>query len=257
MQRALLLRQQRDERFLERRLAGLVEHFLQRAVGNDLAVVHRHQPIEALRFVHIGRRDHHAHLRPAGADCVDQIPELAARQRVDAGRRLVENEQIRIVDQRAAQAELLLHAAGQLAGRAVLERIERGGGQELGDPGAALGRRLPEQPAEEIDVLKHAQRRIKIAAEALRHVGDARAQALEVRRCWPLAIEDDDLSALDRAHAGNERQQGRLADAVRADHADHLARRDLDGHIVERDRRPVTVRNSFKPSDIAPVIAAA
>ena len=44
-------------------------------------------------------------------------------KRVDAGRRLVENEQIRIVDQRAAQAELLLHAARKLAGGAGLEWI--------------------------------------------------------------------------------------------------------------------------------------
>ena len=80
---------------------------------------------------------------------------------------------VRIVDQRAAQTELLLHAAGELAGRPILERIERGGGQKLGDPGAALGSRLPEQPAEEVDILENAKRRIEIAAEALRHVGDA------------------------------------------------------------------------------------
>ena len=57
---------------------------------------------EALRFIHIRRRNEHAHLRSPRSDGVDQIPELAARQRIDAGGRLVKNKQIRIVDQRAA-----------------------------------------------------------------------------------------------------------------------------------------------------------
>src|SRR5215831_3600893 len=55
-----------------------------------------------------------------GANSVDQVPELAARQWVNASGGLVENEQVRIVDQRAAKAELLLHAAGKLAGGAGL-----------------------------------------------------------------------------------------------------------------------------------------
>ena len=194
MVRALLLRQQRDEGFLQRRLAGLVQHFLQRAAGDDLAVVHGHQPIEALRFVHVGGGDHHAHLRATRADSVDQIPELAARQRVDAGGRLVEDQQVRIVDQRAAEAELLLHAAGELAGRSGLERIKRSRGQKLCDLGAAFGRRLPEQTAEEIDVLEYAQRRIEIAAEPLRHVGDARAQAFELGGALEIAVEHHDLA---------------------------------------------------------------
>ena len=95
VQGALGLRHQRDERLVEIGFARLGEQLLQRAGGDDLAVVHRHQPVEALGFVHIGGGDHHAHLRAAGADRVDEIPELAARQRIDAGRRLVENEKIR------------------------------------------------------------------------------------------------------------------------------------------------------------------
>ena len=158
----------------------LAKQLLQRAGGDDLAVVHRHQPVEALGFVHVGGGDHHAHLRPARADRVDEVPELAARQRIDAGRRLVEDEEVGIVDERAAEAELLLHAAGELAGRTGLELVHGGGGQEFGNAGSALLRALPEQAAEEIDVLEHAQRRIEIAPEALRHVGDAAPDLPEV-----------------------------------------------------------------------------
>ena len=85
---------------------------------------------------------------PAGTSSSDvwhQIPELAAQQRVHAGGRLVEDQQVRVVDQRAAQAEFLPHPAGQLPGRPVGERREVGGGEQIGGaPRAFLGP-LPEQ----------------------------------------------------------------------------------------------------------------
>ena len=218
-------------------------------MSDDLAVVHGHEPIEALRFVHIGRRHHHAHLRASRPDRVDEVPELPPRQRVDAGRGLVQDEQIRIVDERTAKTELLLHSAGELTGRAILERIKRGGGQEFGDAGAALGSRLSEQPAEEVDILENAERRIEIAAEPLRHVGNAGAEAFEVGRLGKVAVEHHNLSALDCAHARNQGQQGGLADPVGSDHPHHLARRDFNRCIVERDRRPVTVRDVLEPGD--------
>ena len=55
---------------------------------------------------------------PAAIDAVENAPELAARDRIDAGRRLVEQDRRRAVNQRACQRELLLHAAGELFGQA-------------------------------------------------------------------------------------------------------------------------------------------
>ena len=49
--------------------------------------------------------------------------------------------------------------------------------------------------------------------------------------------------------AGNEPEQGRLADAVGADHADHDARGNVDRDVVERDRRAIPVRYSLDPRD--------
>ncbi len=60
-----------------------------------------------------------------------ELPELPARERIHAGGRLVEDQQIRVVDQRAAEAQLLLHAAGQLAGRTIDERGEAGAPGEI------------------------------------------------------------------------------------------------------------------------------
>ena len=110
---------------------------------------------------------------------VDQVPELPARQGIDAGGGLVEDQQVRVVDQRAAQAELLLHAARQLAGRAVGKRRQPGAGEQAASAGRAP-RRLAEQAAEEVDVLGHRERRVEVLAQSLRHVGDPRADRVAV-----------------------------------------------------------------------------
>jgi len=64
-------------------------------------------------------------------------------------------EQVRIVDQGATEAELLLHAAGQLAGGAVRERGESGGVQQLIDTPLALAAAVSKKPPEEVHVLEY------------------------------------------------------------------------------------------------------
>ncbi len=64
---------------------------------------------EALRLVHVvgGQEDGLAEVAQSG----DHAPRLAARRRVEAGRRLVEEEQVRVADQRHADVEPPLLAA--------------------------------------------------------------------------------------------------------------------------------------------------
>ena len=52
----------------------------------------------------------------------DDLPQLPARQRIDADGRLVQQQQLGRTDQRAGQSQLLLHAAGQPAGQPIRER---------------------------------------------------------------------------------------------------------------------------------------
>ena len=101
-----------------------------------------------------------------------------------------------IVDERAAEAELLLHAAGELAGRTRFELLHGRRGQKLGDARATLFGALAEQAAEEVDVLEHAQRRVEVAAEALRHIGDAAADLPQCVLVGDVLVEDDDLALL-------------------------------------------------------------
>src|SRR5262245_34790483 len=68
---------------------------------------------ESLGLVHVMRRQEN---RPAaGAESVDQVPQLPARLRIEPGGRLVEHQQVGSADERAGYGETLALAAGELA----------------------------------------------------------------------------------------------------------------------------------------------
>ena len=98
---------------------GLFQHIgavVRQHVGSGLvfqqpARVHRQQPLETLRLFNIGGRHNHGHARVFPPQIVHQRPKLAARQRVHARGRFVQNQQIWAVHQCAAQTQLLLHPA--------------------------------------------------------------------------------------------------------------------------------------------------
>ena len=80
---------------------------------------------------------------------------------------------------------------------------------------------------------------IEILAQPLRHVGDARRRRRRCRRSRMSPPSTSTVPLLDLAHAGDQAEQRRLADAVGADQADHRAARELqvdpvDGHASHR-----------------------
>ena len=165
-------RQQPDVGCLQGVGTQLVEDGAGRAVDQQPAVVHRQQVLELTGLLDVGGGDDQGHAGILCPQLTDQRPELAARQRIDPGGRLVEDQQLGRMHQGTAQAQLLLHAARQLAGRPVGERGQPGGVEQALDPLPTLLRRQTEQPGMEIDVLLYRQRRIEVASQALRHEGD-------------------------------------------------------------------------------------
>src|SRR5215813_8747974 len=93
----------------------------------------------------------------------------------------------------------------------------------------------------EIDVFKAAQGGIQVPPEALRHIGDPRTLSGAMGSVGHIAAEDRDATLLNDPNTGDQPQQGRLADAVRTDQADHATGGDINAHIVECDRRPVAM----------------
>ena len=51
------------------------------------------------------------------------FPEFLTGDRVDTRRRLIEKEDVRLVDKRTTKGKFLLHASGQCSGTAFLERF--------------------------------------------------------------------------------------------------------------------------------------
>ena len=143
----------------------------------------------------------------------------------------------------------LLHAARQLADRPVRERGEAGGLEQFGDPRAALVSALAEQLGEKVEVLVDAERGVEILAQALRHVGDAMVAGLSVPAVGNVAAQRLYRSGLQSAYAGDQAQQGRFADAVRPDQADHAAGRNVERDIVERDRFTITLGDARDAAD--------
>ena len=244
MARLQLVGQQADEGVLDRGGARPRLELGRRAGRQDLAGVHGDQPVEAFRFLHVGRRHDDAHARTARPHAVDELPELPPGQRIDAGRGLVEDQQVGVVDQGAAQAELLAHAAGKLLGKPAGERGQSRAVQQVGDPRRALGAAVTEQPTEEVDVFPHAEVGIEVLSQALRHVGDARTDRAAMARIGHVAAQHFHPAVLDALGAGYEAQQRRLADAVGADQSDDAVGRNIERDPVEGDDVAISVADA-------------
>ncbi len=242
-------RQERDERRFQIGRRGTREELVRRAGREDAPRVHRNQRVEALRLVHVGGRDDHAHPDPFGANPRDQVPELAARERIDTRRRFVEDEQIRIVDQRAAQAELLLHAPGELARGALAEFVEARAAREIVDAALALGGVVSEELPEELQVLVDRERRVQVLAEPLRHVGDARAHVLTMPALGHVAAERFDPPRLHDARASDEREERGLAHTIGPDEPERAPGRNGERDVDERWRLAVVMRDGVEPRD--------
>ena len=246
---ALLLGQKLDEALLEIARAGAFHQLPGRAGRQDASGVHRHDPVPALGFVHVRGGDEDAHPGATCPDVVDQRPELPARQRIHAGRRLVEDQEIRIVNQRPAQADLLLHSARQLPGRPGRERPQPRRRQQLVHADLALGGPQAEQPRHEVDVVVDAELEIQVLAQPLGHVRDARAHRAAVAAVGDVPVQDRDRAVLHLLGSGDQRHQRRLANAVGADDAHHLARGDLQRDAVQRHHLLVVVADVLDRDD--------
>jgi hypothetical protein len=241
------LGQQRDEGGVQVARGGEGHQRVGRAGGQDPPGVHGGDPLEPRRLLHVGGGDQDAHPRPPAPDAGEQLPELAAREGIDAGGRLVQDQEVGIVDERAAEPELLLHAARELAGRPVTEGREPGAGQQLLDAPPALGARLAEQATEEIDVVEDRQRRVEIAPQSLGHVGDAERHGAPDPARAHVAAQHLHGAVADRPGAGDQAEQGRLAHAVGTDQAGQAAAGNVQVEGVERLDVAVPVAESPEP----------
>ena len=108
-----------------------------RAAGHDLAARDDRDPVaELVGLEHVVRREEHR--RAGGDEGGDGLPELAGADRVDADARLVEEEDLGLVQQAARDVQPLPHAARVALDPLPLAPVELHQLEELTDPGALL-----------------------------------------------------------------------------------------------------------------------
>ena len=129
-----------------------------------------------LGFVEIGGRGENGDA--FGEQGIENSPEVATRHRIDAVGRLVEQDHLGSVNQRADQAELLLHPAGKVPGQTAAEIAQAGRRQQFRGALLALLAADAEEIRVEPDVFVH--REVFVKAEALRHVAEVVLGALRV-----------------------------------------------------------------------------
>jgi hypothetical protein len=194
-----------------------------RACDLDAAALQYRHPVgEALRLVQVvgGEHDRLAER----AEVLDRRPAPAARLRVEAGRRLVEEDQVRVAGQGEGQVKAAALTAGQAAHLDVPVLGELHDLQQVGQVP-----RFPVVAAPAVDELRHPG----LPREAAFLQDDADPLAEPGRLRPRVHAEDADRPAGPLPKAFEYLDGGGLACAVGAEQAEDLARLDLEVDALE------------------------
>ncbi len=169
---------------------------------------------------------------PGRGPLADDLGHRRDADRVEARERLVEDQQLRVVDQRGRELDALLVAVRQLlelglgaVGEAhPLEPVVRGGIRGLAAQAVLLG--------EVAELLGDPHARVQAAL--LGHVPEAQPRVAVDRRTGPA-----DLAAVRAGQAEDDAHRGGLAGAVGAEEPDDAARAGREAGPVERGDAPI------------------
>ena len=207
----------RAEQFRAERSRSVERHEARTQYGDAI----RH----ALYFVQIVRRNQNR--PPFAAQTQDQVANIAGALRVEPGRRLVEQHDLRLVQQRARQRDPLLQSLRELRGAIVLpigdiEEIERfiDGARRVRD---AMQPRIDEKVRSDRQTVPQARR--------FREETNVTAKACSCVPRHRFAV-DADAAAGRVDQPGEHAQRGGLAGAVGTEQREDFARRQLKRNIV-------------------------
>ncbi len=110
------------------------------------------------------------HRRPGSRQAGNGFEQEAARLRIDADGRFVEEQQFRLAEQADGQVEAPAQAAGQLLGAFAGDLFEAGEGDGLVDSRPPFGTCQIEDAAEKLQVFGHGEHRVE--GVILWHQGD-------------------------------------------------------------------------------------
>ncbi len=139
--------------------------------------------------------------------------------RVEAAGRFVEQQQLRIVQQNAGQAQPLLHAPRQVVDQRVDLVRQIGEGQHVVDEPVAVFFRQVIGGGEEMQIL--ADREVFVEAEVIGHIADLAADGGRITADFDAV----DFHPAEQRHLQRRQHanRGRLAGSVGADEAEHFS----------------------------------
>ncbi len=191
---------------------------------HEHAVAHQHRFLDVVRD-HQDRFDRHAPFLPE----VEQVgAQGLRRQHVERRERLVHQEDLRLHDQRAGEADALAHAARKLLGIGGFEAVEADDVDRLQRALARFVERNALRPEADFDIVEHGEPGEQ--REALEHHRHAFCRAVD------RLAGDRDLPRGRVRQPGDDAQQRRLAAAGTAEQPDDFARPEAHRNVLQHRR---------------------
>ncbi len=161
----------------------------------------------------------------AALELLDDVVDFAAHLRIEAGGRLVEKYDLRIVHQRHGQRQALLLAAGEMAVERVALFFELESAQQV-----VRVRALAIELREKLEGFVHAE--LVRQGSGLQYGADLLLEVIAA--CLRIEAADAHLAAIRRAQAFQDFHGGRFSRAVRAEQAENFAFLDREADAAHR-----------------------
>jgi len=174
------------------------------------------------------------------AQRADRLPGAAPRAGVEAGRRLVEEDQLRVADQRETEIEPPALAAGEPPRTRVALLLEPDQLDHLVD-----GARMLVVPGELAQLLRDGE--VLVHGRGLEHNADPSSPA--EAGCLGVRPEHLDLAGIPPTVALEDLDGRRLAGSVRSEQAENLAGADLEVDALDRFEVVVRLRQAANADD--------
>ncbi len=168
---------------------------------------------------------------PPRAQVVDQRPELGADLRVEADGRLVEQDQLRFVDEAAGEQQAAAHPAGELVDGVAAALAQAGQVERPVDRGADVGH--PVEAGEDGEVVFDGD----VDVEVVELRDDAHLGAGRLRVAGQLVAERAQFAGVGQRLTGQQPHRRRLAGAVGAEQAEADALGHVEVEAVDRRDR--------------------
>ena len=209
----------------------------------DAAVHHDRDPVAVFRFVHIVCGDEDRD--PAVGSVVDQFPKLPSCGGVDSSGRLVEENDLRLVENRHRKGQFLFPSQRQGAYQCVTFLFEAERMEQRVGFGGDFVRFHAVNTAEQTDILPHLQ--VFVKREFLAHIADVALDLFAFAR--DVVAGHESFARARFAQAAKHPHRGGLAGSVSAEKSEDFTRGHTEADAVDCRKTAETFGQFLSPDD--------